>query len=152
MWVRLNFRVHNLQFEEALLRTCAENPAEFQLVVEHRFLGLFALHEDFVLEVRETDGSSSWRKVKLEALKLAFLEASQNIGATETEDERAGVGGGSPPLQTEKLQTFIWPEFPWKATPVISTARRKRSKAEKSATRSSVAKEGTKRYGATQHL
>lgn len=91
--VRLNFRVNDLAFEDALMRPCDEDPTDFQLVIEHRFLGSFALHEDFVLEVRGADGSATWRKVKLEELKLAFLEASQNVGATETEDERAKSRG-----------------------------------------------------------
>lgn len=89
VWVRLNFRVNDLEFEDALMRPCEEDPADVQLVVEHRFLGLFALHEEFVLEVRETDGSATWRRVKLEELKFVFLEASRKVGATDTEDERA---------------------------------------------------------------
>ncbi len=93
-WVRLNFKVNDLEFEEALLRPCGEDPADFQLVIEHRFLGSFALHDDFVLEVRGTDGSATWRRVKLEELKLAFLEASRNDGGvTEKEWDRWNVSG-----------------------------------------------------------
>jgi hypothetical protein len=93
-WVRFNFRVNDLEFKEALLRSCGEDPADYQLVVEHRFLGAFALHEDFVLEVRGFDGSATWRRVKLEELKLAFLEASRNDGGvTEKEWDRWEVSG-----------------------------------------------------------
>ena len=86
-WVRFNFRVNDLEFEQALLRPCIEDPADFQLVIEHRFLGTFALHEDFALEVRAFDGLATWRRVKLEELRSLILGASQNAGATETEDE-----------------------------------------------------------------
>ena len=80
MWVRLNFRVNDLEFEEALIRPCKEDPTDFQLVVEHRFLGSLALHEEFLLERRESGRLSGWRQVSLEELKLAFLEASRNDG------------------------------------------------------------------------
>ncbi len=53
-WVRLNLRVNDLEFEEALMRPCKEDPTDFQLVVEHRFLGSFALHAEFLLERRES--------------------------------------------------------------------------------------------------
>jgi len=93
-WVRFNFRVNNLEFEEALLRPCGEDPADFQLVVEHRFLGAFALHDDFVLGMRGIGGSATWRRVKLEELKLAFLEASRiDGGVTEREGDRWEVPG-----------------------------------------------------------
>jgi hypothetical protein len=93
-WVRFNFKVNDLEFDEALLRPCGEDPANFQLVVEHRFLGSFALHDDFVLEVRGIGGSPRWRRVNLEELKLAFLEASRNDGGvTEKEWDRWEVSG-----------------------------------------------------------
>lgn len=80
--VRLNFRVNDLEFEEALMRPSKEDPADFQLVVEHRLLGSFALHEDFFLEQRES-GLARWRQVSLQELELAFLEASRNDGGVE---------------------------------------------------------------------
>ena len=80
LWVHLNFRVNDLEFEEALMRPCKEEATDFQLVVEHRFLGWFALHEEFLLERRESGRWSAWRQVSLEELKLAFLEASRNDG------------------------------------------------------------------------
>lgn len=36
VWVRLSFRVNDLEFEDALIRPCEEDPTDFQLVVEHR--------------------------------------------------------------------------------------------------------------------
>lgn len=92
-WVRFNFRVNDLEFAEALLRPRGEDPADVQLIIEHRFLGSFALHDDFVLEVRGI-GVPTWRRVNLEELKLAFLEASRNDGGvTEKEWDRWGVSG-----------------------------------------------------------
>src|SRR5690348_7042782 len=88
MWVRLNFSVNDLEFADALPRPCKEDLTDFQLVVEHRLLGSFALHEDFLLERRES-GLASWRKVSLEELKLAFLEASRSDSdVTKREDDR----------------------------------------------------------------
>lgn len=86
VWVLLNFRVNGLEFRDGLLRPCREDETDFQLVVEHAFLGAFALHAAFLLELRGVDGA--WRKVQLEELKLAFLEASQRVGAINTADER----------------------------------------------------------------
>ena len=104
MWVRLNFRVNDLELEEALLRPCGEDPTDFQLVVEHRILGSFALHEEFFLERRES-GQANWYQVSLQELKLAFLEASRSdSGVTKREDGRwemsrsdAGANHGSIP-------------------------------------------------------
>jgi len=93
MWVRLNFRVNDLEFEEALLRPCKEDPTDFQLVVEHRLLGSFALHEEFLLEQRESR-LASWRQVSLQELKLAFLKASRHHGSVkEREDDPWELGG-----------------------------------------------------------
>lgn len=81
VWARLNFRVNELEFAEAQLRPCKGDPAEFQLVVEHRLLGSFALHEDFFLEQRAS--LASWRQVSLSELKLAFREAVRNDGGAK---------------------------------------------------------------------
>lgn len=81
VWARLNFRANELEFAEALLRPGKGDPADFQLVVEHRLLGSFALHEDFFLEQRT--GLATWRQVSLSELKLAFLEASRNDAGVE---------------------------------------------------------------------
>jgi hypothetical protein len=89
--VRLNFRVNDLEFEEALMRPSKEDPADFQLVIEHRFLGSFALHEEFFLERRQS-GLARWRHVSLQELKLAFLKASRHHGSVkEREDDHGEV-------------------------------------------------------------
>lgn len=82
VWVHLNFRVNELEFAEALMRPCKEDPADFQLVAEHRLLGSFALHEEFFLEQRKSR-LAIWRQVSLSELKLAFLEASRNDGSVK---------------------------------------------------------------------
>ncbi len=93
-WVRLNFRVNDLEFEEVLMRPCERDPTDFQLVIEHRFLGSFALHEEFFLERRENGCAGGWRPVSLEELKLASLEGSRNdSGVTKREGDRWEVPG-----------------------------------------------------------
>jgi hypothetical protein len=93
-WVRLNFRVNDLEFKEVLVRPCEWDPSDFQLVIEHRFLGSFALHEEFFLEQRENDCVGGWRPVSLGELKLASLEGSRNgSGVTEKEGDRWEVPG-----------------------------------------------------------
>jgi hypothetical protein len=79
-WVRFNFRVNDLEFDEALLRPCGEDPADFQLVVEHRFLGSFALH----LTVRD---SETWEllyfkvyKSQIRVIEQALEIAVQMLG------------------------------------------------------------------------
>jgi len=86
VWARLNFRVNELEFAEALLRPCQEDPADFRLVVEHRLLGSFALHEGFFLEQPESR-LASWRRVSLAELKLAFLEAWKDGGVEQRKGE-----------------------------------------------------------------
>ena len=93
-WVRLNFRVNDLEFEEVLMRPCETDLTDFQLVIEHRFLGPFALHEEFFLERREKGCVGGWRPVSLEELKLASLEGSRNdSGVNEREGNRWEVPG-----------------------------------------------------------
>jgi hypothetical protein len=74
--VRLNFRVNDLEFEEAFIWPCEENPADFQLVIEHRFLGSFALHEDLIADSK-WDGS---QKLVLLAMRSLTLSAIGNGG------------------------------------------------------------------------
>jgi len=93
IWARLNFRANELEFAEALLRPCKDDPADFQLVIEHRFLGSFALHDDFFLEQRESR-LAGWRQVSLSELKLAFFKASRNEGGvTQRTDEPWDLAG-----------------------------------------------------------
>ena len=88
VWVRLKFRVNELSFEEALIRASKQDPTDFQLVIEHRLLGSFALTEDFELELQSNANAPTWRKVQLNELKFVFLQASQDTCSTRTTDER----------------------------------------------------------------
>jgi hypothetical protein len=83
--VRLDFRVNELEFQQGLIKPCEDDPIDFQIYITHRFLGSFARHEDFVLELRGSDGVGAWEKASFEELKIAFLEASRNVSANETE-------------------------------------------------------------------
>jgi hypothetical protein len=85
--VRLDFRVNELEFQQGLIKPCEDDPIDFQIYIEHRFLGSFALHQGFLLELRGSDGVGVWEKASLEELKIAFLEASRNVIAKETERE-----------------------------------------------------------------
>jgi hypothetical protein len=85
--VRLDFRVNGLEFQQGLIKPCEDDPIDFQIFIEHKFLGSFALHEDFVLELRGTDGVGAWENASFDELKIAFLEASHNVSAKETEGE-----------------------------------------------------------------
>jgi len=72
VWIRINFRVNDLEFRQALMRPSERDATDFQIVIEDRFLGPFALHEDFDLQLRDREGVRDWRKVSLEELKMAF--------------------------------------------------------------------------------
>jgi len=94
--LRLDFRVNEIEFRQAQLHPAENDPADFQIVIEHPFLGPFAVHEEFVLELRSGDDSGTWKKVSLEQLKMAFSRVSQNIhaaparGGNERTRERLG--------------------------------------------------------------
>jgi hypothetical protein len=85
--VRLDFRVNELEFHQGLIKPSEDDPIDFQILIEHKFLGSFALHEDFVLELRNSDSVGAWEKASFEELKIAFLEASHNVSTKETEGE-----------------------------------------------------------------
>jgi len=87
VWIRINFRVNDLEFRQALMRPSERDATDFQIVIEDRFLGPFALHEDFDLQLRDREGVRDWRKVSLEELKMAFLETLRDVGAAGTQEE-----------------------------------------------------------------
>jgi hypothetical protein len=73
VWIRINFRVNDLEFRQGLMRPSEPDATDFQILIEDKFLGSFALHDDFDLQLRDREGVHDWRKVSLEELKLAFL-------------------------------------------------------------------------------
>jgi hypothetical protein len=105
----------------AVERVLGREERERELVVEHRFLGSFALHEEFLLERRESGRLSGWCQVSLEELKLAFPEASRNHGRVT--ERKAIVGRCLAWMWTPIIPIFL--ECPLKAIPVISSVRRK---------------------------
>jgi hypothetical protein len=90
VWIRLNFRVNDLEFRQGLMRPSERDATDFQILIEDRFLGSFALRDDFELQLRGREGGD-WRKVLLEELKMAFLETFRDVGVagTREEDERS---------------------------------------------------------------
>jgi len=84
-WIRINFRVNDLEFRQGLMRPSEPDANDFQILIEDRFLGSFALHDDFDLQLRGREGGD-WKKVSLEELKMAFLETFSNVGAAGTQE------------------------------------------------------------------
>ncbi len=102
--VSVDFRVNEIEFRQGQLRWAGNDPFDFQIVVKHPFLGPFAVHKEFVFELRSGDGAGDWEKVFLEQLKAAFLQASQNVhpapagGEHERTRERLARLSGTHPI------------------------------------------------------
>jgi hypothetical protein len=80
-WFALDLRVNGIEFYEVSLRSCAERPTYFEVVIRDRQLGTFALHEGFVLEASEgEDDRKNWRQVSLAELQVAAWEAALRSG------------------------------------------------------------------------
>src|ERR1700730_8808044 len=90
VWIRINFRVNDLEFRQGLMRPSEWDPTIFQILIADRFLCRFSLHEDFDLQLRNRNGLYDWRKVSLEELKMTFLEAFQDVGAAGTQEVDEG--------------------------------------------------------------
>jgi hypothetical protein len=70
-------RVNGLEIHEVSLRP-GEDCSNLEVLIRDRRLGSFALHEEFVLEIREGDDDrTSWRQISLAELKVAVLEEAQ---------------------------------------------------------------------------
>jgi len=52
VWIRINFRVNDLEFRQGLMRPSERNATDFQILIEDRFLVSFAVHYDFDLQLR----------------------------------------------------------------------------------------------------
>lgn len=71
-------RVNGVEFHEASLRSCGGHPTNCEVVIRDPALGSFALHEEFILEIREgEDGKTNWRQISLGELEAAVLEGAQ---------------------------------------------------------------------------
>jgi hypothetical protein len=102
--VSLDFRVNEIEFLQAQFRPAGNDATDFQIVIEHPFLGSFAVHEEFDFELRADDDAGTWEKVSLEQLKMAILRASRFVrvqpsrGEYERTSERLGVLSGAHPV------------------------------------------------------
>lgn len=77
-WLVFSVRVNGLEFQEASLRPCGESPSNLEVVIRDRLLGTFALHKEFLLEIREGQRcNAGWRAVSLEELQVAIARAVQ---------------------------------------------------------------------------
>ena len=66
VWIRLNFRVNDLEFRQGLMRPSERDATDFQILIEDRFLGSFALHDDLIsncgiARVSTIGGRSRWK-------------------------------------------------------------------------------------------
>jgi hypothetical protein len=69
--------VNGLEFGRARLEPFLRSTGSFEVVIEHRLLGFFALHDDFDLELR--DGcmdSAGWHTVSVTELKNALVQVA----------------------------------------------------------------------------
>ncbi len=77
-WFTFAVRVNGVEFHRTFLRSCGGHPTNFEVVIRDPELGSFALHEEFVLEIREgEDERTSWRQISFAELKVAVLEEAQ---------------------------------------------------------------------------
>jgi hypothetical protein len=77
-WFVFSVRVNRLEFQEVALRPCGEQPTDFEVVIRDCVLGEFALHKEFLLEIREAQRCNArWRAVSLEELQDAIGKEMQ---------------------------------------------------------------------------
>lgn len=78
-WISLDYRVNGVEFRRARLTPTPSNPAAYDVVIDHRLLGRFALHDEFVVELRDArEETTGWRKVSLMVLKHALEQAVES--------------------------------------------------------------------------
>jgi hypothetical protein len=72
-WFAFSIRVNGLEFLEACLRPGGPGHSTLEVVIRDRQLGNFALHEEFLLEIQESqNGHMGWQSVSLTELKCAL--------------------------------------------------------------------------------
>lgn len=71
--------VNGVPFRSVQIRYVTDSADDFQLVLTHPILGMFALHSEFELVMR--DEGSSWRPVTLEQLTKTLTESSEFLRA-----------------------------------------------------------------------
>jgi hypothetical protein len=77
-WFTFSMRVNGVEFHHASWRSRGEHLTDFEVVIRDRQLGSFALHEEFVLELRSgKQGNAGWRPVTLLEIKDAVRKDAQ---------------------------------------------------------------------------
>ena len=68
-WLSFFVRVNGIEFAEVAFRSCGERAEEFEVMIRDHHLGAFALHEEFVLEISDSNHAiSGWRPVSFSEL------------------------------------------------------------------------------------
>lgn len=75
--IALEFRVNGLEFRQGFLHWSDQHLGSVEVLIEHRLLGPFRLHDEFIVELRE-GSSPEWRQVTLKELTVALLLADDN--------------------------------------------------------------------------
>jgi hypothetical protein len=84
-WISLDYRVNGVELRRARLTPTPSNSAAYDVIIEHRLLGRFALHDEFVVELRDArEEMDGWREVSLETLKHTLEEAVERSKDQET--------------------------------------------------------------------
>jgi len=80
LWFTFPLRVNGVTFYETTLRASGAHPTNVQVVVRDRQLGVFALHEEFVLEIREQEWEGApWRQVSMGELTVVVSQAAERV-------------------------------------------------------------------------
>jgi hypothetical protein len=88
-------RVNGVEFHEVHLRSC-EPPSNFEVAIRDRWIGSFALHEEFLIQVSEGKGDNTrWRPISLLELKDAVWTQAQMTDSNL--DTRKSAGSSSFP-------------------------------------------------------
>jgi hypothetical protein len=110
MSVPLEFRVNEREFRQALVKPSGAGWIDFQILIEDRLLGALALHEDFLLELREGRSSGVWSRVSFEHFKVALQQACHMSGSQMIEEHREKAieswcsSSETPPVDNKPLQ------------------------------------------------
>ncbi len=85
-WISLDYRVNGVELRRARLTPTPSNSAPYDVVIEHRLLGRFALHDEFVLELRDArERMTGWREVPLDILRDALVQKLEPSKDQETD-------------------------------------------------------------------
>lgn len=70
-------RVNGIEFAEVAIRSCGEQANDFEVMIRDHHLGSFALHEEFVLEIPDSNHAiPGWRPVSFSELMSVIWTAA----------------------------------------------------------------------------